>query len=397
MGHRMKNYKSSQGETMTEAQQPRRDGTNDSPNFSAGTLEALNAGLAPGNASQTSERVPHRDTEPNRFGDLYGASSGMKELFALLGKVAPSQAMVLIKGESGTGKELVASTLHKKSDVAHKPFVAVNCGAFPANLVEAELFGHERGGFTGAVRLRKGCFERADGGTLFLDEITEMPIDMQVKLLRVLETGRFCRVGGDQEVEFKVRVVCATNRCPDEAVKAGILRSDLLYRLSVIPVELPALRDRGGDVDLLAQLFLDWLNADGKTAKTFSADSMQFLHSYSWPGNVRELKNLVQRAYLLADKELDLGAARSMSGTLSSPASAVVAPMEMEDRVVVPLGTSLAESERSLIYATLNRCGGNKTRAAEVLGVSLKTLYNRLHEYGTTFVRHQVPERQINA
>jgi DNA-binding NtrC family response regulator len=347
--------------------------------------------------------VPHRDVEPNRFGDLYGASPAMRELFKLLDKVAPSQAMVLIKGESGTGKELVASTLHKKSDIGHRPFVAVNCGAFPPNLVEAELFGHERGGFTGAVRLRKGCFERAAGGTLFLDEITEMPIDMQVKLLRVLETGRFCRVGGDQEVEFKVRVVCATNRCPDEAVKAGILRSDLLYRLSVIPVELPALRDRGSDADLLAQLFLDWLNADAGTAKTFSDESRQFLHSYSWPGNVRELKNLVQRAYLLADGELDLAAARSMSGAFSNgsstdtAAATVAAPVELEDRVVVPLGTSLADSERSLIYATLNRCGGNKTRAAEVLGVSLKTLYNRLHEYGTTFVRHQVPGRQAGA
>jgi len=387
---------------MTEAQQARREGTIESPSFSAGTLEALNAGLTPGagttSGAQTSDRAPQSDNEPNRFGDLYGASPAMRELFALLGKVAPSQAMVLIKGESGTGKELVASTLHKKSDVSNRPFVAVNCGAFPPNLVEAELFGHERGGFTGAVRLRKGCFERADGGTLFLDEITEMPIDMQVKLLRVLETGRFCRVGGDQEVEFKVRVVCATNRCPDEAVKAGILRSDLLYRLSVIPVELPALRDRGGDTDLLAQLFLDWLNADGKTAKTFSDDSRQFLHSYSWPGNVRELKNLVQRAYLLAEQELDLAAARSMSGAFSSGSSAAAAaPVEMDDRVVVPLGTSLADSERSLIYATLNRYGGNKTRAAEVLGVSLKTLYNRLHEYGTTFVRHQVPGRQIGA
>ena len=383
---------------MTEAQQDRREGMTESRNFSAGTLHALNAGLTPGGSGQPSERVPHRDVEPNRFGDLYGASPAMQDLFTLLGKVAPSQAIVLIKGESGTGKELVASTLHKKSDVANRPFVAVNCGAFPANLVEAELFGHERGGFTGAVRQRKGCFERADGGTLFLDEITEMPIDMQVRLLRVLETGRFCRVGGDQEVEFKVRVVCATNRCPDEAVKAGILRSDLLYRLSVIPVELPALRERGSDTDLLAQLFLDWLNADGKTAKNFSADSMQFLHSYSWPGNVRELKNLVQRAYLLADRELDLAAARSMSGAFSIGTSAAAAvPVALDDRVVVPLGTSLADSERSLIYATLNRYGGNKTRAAEVLGVSLKTLYHRLHEYGTTFVRHPVPSRQLGA
>ena len=382
---------------MTDVQKTQRDEAQ-TPKFSPGTLQALNAGIANGGADHApAERTAHVDVEPNRFGDLYGASAGMRELFALLGKVAPSQAIVLIKGESGTGKELVASTLHKKSDLRHKPFVAVNCGAFPENLVEAELFGHERGGFTGAVRLRKGCFERADGGTLFLDEITEMPLDMQVKLLRVLETGRFCRVGGDQEIEMKVRVVCATNRCPDEAVKAGTLRSDLLYRLSVIPVELPALRDRGEDIDLLAQLFLDQLNADSKTAKVFSDESRQFLHDYNWPGNVRELKNLVQRAYLLADGALDLAAARSMSN-LGNPVATVTAPVAMDDRVVVPLGTSLAESERSLICATLHRCGGNKTRAAEVLGVSLKTLYNRLHEYGTTFARHQPSSgRQVGA
>jgi DNA-binding NtrC family response regulator len=385
---------------MTEALQTCSNQEAKPSSFSTDTLEALNAGFVPGGAGHSRcERVLHTDGEPNRFGDLYGASPAMRDLFALLGKVAPSQAVVLIKGESGTGKELVASTLHKKSELGHRPFVAVNCGAFPANLVEAELFGHERGGFTGAVRQRKGCFERADGGTLFLDEVTEMPLDMQVKLLRVLETGRFCRVGGDQEIECKVRVVCATNRCPDEAVKAGILRSDLLYRLSVIPVELSALRDRGGDIDLLAQLFLDQLNAGSDVSKVFSNASRQFLHNYSWPGNVRELKNLVQRAFLLADEMLDLGAARAMSSAGSSGSAAPTAPVPvaMDDRVMVPLGTSLAESERSLICATLDRCGGNKTRAAEVLGVSLKTLYNRLHEYGTTFARQQMPERQVSA
>src|SRR3954471_18908731 len=211
----------------------------DSPPFNIGTLEALTAGMTPRQAPPMRVRA----NTGNRFGDLYGASPIMQQLFRLLGKVAPSQAVVLIKGESGTGKELAATTVHKMSTLSQQPFVAVNCGAFPPNLVEAELFGHERGGFTGAVRLRKGCFERASGGTLFLDEVTEMPLDMQVKLLRVLETGRFCRVGGDEEVEVKVRVIAATNRCPDQAVKAGTLRSDLLYRLSVIPIDLPALRD----------------------------------------------------------------------------------------------------------------------------------------------------------
>src|SRR6185369_13203004 len=227
---------------MTQALQAARHDAGEVPSLSADTLKALNAGFAPGSeaACRRAERVVRACGEVGRFGDLYGDSPAMRELFTLLGRVAPSQAMVLIKGESGTGKELVANALHKHSELSHRPFVAVNCGAFPASLVEAELFGHERGGFTGAVRQRKGCFERADGGTLFLDEVTEMPIDMQVKLLRVLETGRFCRVGGDQEVECRVRVVCATNRSPDEAVKAGVLRSDLLYRLSVIPVDLPA-------------------------------------------------------------------------------------------------------------------------------------------------------------
>jgi len=381
---------------MTDAVQAFRDQSPRPGAFSAETLKALNAGMTPGlGVPAAQERDARADGELNRFGDLYGASPAMRDLFALLGRVAPSRAIVLIKGESGTGKELVASTLHKKSDLSNRPFVAVNCGAFPANLVEAELFGHERGGFTGAVRLRKGCFERADGGTLFLDEVTEMPLDMQVKLLRVLETGRFCRVGGDQEVESKVRVVCATNRCPDQAVKAGTLRSDLLYRLSVIPVELPALRDRGADIDLLAQRFLDQLNLDSGTAKTLSEASRQFLHTYNWPGNVRELKNLVQRAFLMADSALELPEARAMSDTGGT--AAPVAPLALDDHIVVPLGTSLAESERSLICATLERCGGNKTRAAEVLGVSLKTLYNRLHEYGTTFVRPQAVGRQLRS
>lgn len=342
----------------------------ESPPFNIGTLEALTAGITP-RPILTPLRA--RSHAASRFGDLYGASPIMQQLFRLLGKVAPSQAVILIKGESGTGKELAATTIHKISTLSQQPFVAVNCGAFPPNLVEAELFGHERGGFTGAVRLRKGCFERASGGTLFLDEVTEMPLDMQVKLLRVLETGRFCRVGGDTEIEVKVRVIAATNRCPDKAVNAGLLREDLLYRLSVIPIDLPALRDRGSDIDLLAQLFLDQLNEEGKTSKTFSDESMQFLHSFGWPGNVRELKNLVQRAYLLADDSLELGVARAMSN--STP----IRPPE--DRIMVALGTSLAESEKNLICATLDRCGGNKTRTAEILGVSLKTLYNRLHEY----------------
>jgi DNA-binding NtrC family response regulator len=324
----------------------------------------------------------------------------------MLGKVAPSRAVVLIKGESGTGKELAATTLHKMSGLADKPFVAVNCGAFPANLVEAELFGHERGGFTGAVRLKKGCFERAAGGTLLLDEVTEMPLDMQVKLLRVLETGRFCRVGGDQEVEFKVRVVCATNRCPDQAVKEGLLRSDLAYRLSVIPVELPALRDRGGDIDLLAQLFLDQLNADGGTAKVFSESSHQFLHAYSWPGNVRELKNLVD--YLAAtttggtivpadfadrlissdpvpaddERQAEQASPSEPLPMVGAPGAAPPPSSHTGEHQVRSLVDSVAEHERSSIEAALVTTGGNKTRAAKLLGVPLRTFMQKVKRHG---------------
>lgn len=350
-----------------------RDHSEDSPSFSPDTLGAMSAGFSPATPGR-----PEPDdacASRARFGDLYGDSPVMQNLFALLSRVAPTQAGVLVKGESGTGKELVATTLHKLSPLSRKPFVPVNCGAFPPNMVEAELFGHERGGFTGAVRMRKGCFERANGGTLFLDEITEMPPDMQVKLLRVLETGRFCRVGGDEEIEVRVRVVAATNRCPGLAVKAGELRHDLLYRLSVFPLEIPALRNRGSDIDLLAGLFLDQLNAEGNTAKCFSQASLEFLHAYRWPGNVRELKNLVQRACLIADDTLELAAALDMSQSAE--------PQHAEAGIMVPLGSSLAESERHLISATLDQCGGNKTRTAQILGVSLKTLYNRLHEYGS--------------
>jgi len=345
--------------------------------FDEGTLQALNAGLRRGSRARPAQKEVPQD----RYAGLHGASPVMQQLFALIERVAPTRAMVLLKGESGTGKELVAQALHERSGLAHMPFLAINCGAIPANLVEAELFGHERGSFTGAVRMRKGCFERANGGTLFLDEVTEMPVEMQVKLLRALESGRFCRVGGDQEIQVRLRVIAATNRCPEQAVRTGTLRSDLLYRLSVIRVEIPPLRERGTDVELLARLFLERLNAEAGAAKRLSDASLRFLYAHRWPGNVRELKNMLQRAHVLADDELALeGAAQPAAGG-SGPFEAA------QDRVVLPVGTSLAESERFLIRATLARCGGNKTRAAELLGVSLKTLYNRLHAYGEGLAR----------
>lgn len=312
-----------------------------------------------------------------RCGGLYGASETMQHLFKMIGKVAPTSANVLIVGESGTGKELVANVIHEMSKEGAgpdaRPFVALNCGAVSPQLIEAELFGHERGSFTGAIRMQKGCFERANGGTLFLDEVTEMSLDMQVKLLRVLETNRFYRIGADEESEVNVRVVAATNRDPVEAVAAGLLRSDLYYRLAVFPVVLPALRERGDDVRLLAKLFLDQLNEEEGCNKFFSKASLRLMNAYAWPGNVRELKNVVHRSFILADRELDIAPA---IGPARTPQ-----PERQGDCVTVQLGSKLAEAEQRLICATLDHCGGNKTMTAEVLGVSLKTLYNRLNEY----------------
>lgn len=334
------------------------------------TISALRARFAA--ADSVYERAAQAP-RPAHFGRLFGESGPARNLFHLIAKVAPTRASVLITGESGVGKELVATTIHEMSKQRGKSFIALNCGAIPTDLIEAELFGHERGSFTGAVRMHRGCFERAAGGTLFLDEITEMPLDMQVKLLRVLETGVFCRVGGDDEVAVSVRVIAATNRSPAQAVDAGLLRADLHYRLAVFPIEVPALRERGDDVELLAQVFLGQLNDEECAQKKFSVSSIQFLRDYRWPGNVRELKNAVHRAFILADDYLELEAAVGRS-KLAAPPSA-------GDCVVVRLGSRLSDAERSLIFATLEHCGGNKTRAAEVLGVSLKTLYNRLNEY----------------
>lgn len=312
-----------------------------------------------------------------RFGDLYGASRQMRQLYRMIARVAPTHANVLIEGESGTGKELVASTLYLMSGRAGQPLVAINCGAISPQLMEAELFGHERGSFTGAMKSRKGCFERADGGILFLDEVTEMSMDMQVKLLRILETGRFCRVGADSETQVKVRVIAATNRCPRQAVRDGLLRSDLYYRLSVFPLQVPPLRERGEDVLLMANVFLERLNKADHTAKVFSPASRQFMQTYSWPGNVRELKNAIQRAFIMADGELDLTCAMAPAGAVRQP--------ELRDDdgncITVQVGSTLEDAQRRLICATLGHYRGNKTLAAAALGVSLKTLYNRLKEY----------------
>ena len=304
--------------------------------------------------------------------ELLGQSPVMQTLREHLLRVAPTEASVLLLGESGTGKELVAQNIHAHSRRQRHPFLPVNCGAISPQLIESEIFGHEKGSFTGADRQHKGYFERASGGTLFLDEVIEMPIELQVKLLRVLETGTFMRIGSNQELHTDVRIVAATNRDPESAIAEGKLRLDLFHRLNVFPLRIPSLRERGPDVELLARHFLDEFNAAHGTAKQLSARTLAALGGYHWPGNVRELRNFMQRAYILSDQLID-------ADTLApGPAQCTATALTL----AVPVGSSLADVDRKLIFATLELCGGVKKRAADLLGISLKTLYNRLEEYG---------------
>ena len=305
-----------------------------------------------------------------RVGQLLGNSPPMQRLYDQLARVAPTSATVLLIGESGTGKEIAAQTIHDLSRRKRAPFLPLNCGAMSPQLIESELFGHEKGSFTGADRQHKGFFERAHGGTLFLDEITEMPPELQVKLLRVLESGTFVRVGMNTPIATDVRLVAATNRVPEKAVAEGRLREDLFHRLNVFPIQMPLLRERGTDIELLAQHFLDALNKEEGTSKAFAPAAIAALYAHRWPGNVRELKNYVQRAYILADSVIDVELAPE---TFVEP--------EQSSILTVRIGSSLEEVNRRLIEATLAECGNVKRRAAETLGISLKTLYNRLAVY----------------
>jgi Response regulator containing CheY-like receiver, AAA-type ATPase, and DNA-binding domains len=319
-----------------------------------------------------------------RFGAMVGNSPAMQQLYEQISKVAPTEVTVLLIGESGTGKELAAQAIHDFSRRRKGPFLAVNCGAISPNLIESEMFGHEKGSFTGAERQHKGYFERADGGTLFLDEITEMPLDLQVKLLRVLETGLFMRVGTNREIACDVRVLAATNRDPERAVAAGRLREDLYHRLNVIPLRLPPLRERGRDVELIAQGFLAQLNAQSRTEKVFTPEALAAMRRYDWPGNVRELRNYVQRAYIMADGDRIEASAIDLPLLPDQASRASRTGPGAGAQVSIPVGVSLAEADRRLIFATLQQCGGVKKHTAEVLGISLKTLYNRLSEYAAT-------------
>jgi DNA-binding NtrC family response regulator len=310
--------------------------------------------------------------EQGSFGRIVGNSPGIRSVYRVVEQAAPTNASVLIWGESGTGKELVAQTIHELSPRSSFPFVAINCAAIPETLLESEIFGHEKGAFTGAHDRRTGVFELAHRGTLFLDEIAEMQPATQVKLLRVLQERTFRRLGGRQEQTVDVRVIAATNMNPVDAVRNGKLREDLYYRLNVFAIELPPLRDRREDVPLLIQRFLNEFNTiNGKAVRAVDQDAMQILEQYPWPGNIRELRNVMERATILSDTDFIT--------TTHLPPLLVTKGEETLPTVTLAPGTTVDEAERRLILLTLEHTRNNKTRAAEILGISLKTLHNKLN------------------
>ena len=319
------------------------------------------------------------------MGELVGTSPKMQEIFALLQQAGPSKACVFITGESGTGKELVARTVHALSPRRQGPFIAINCAALPETLIESELFGHEKGSFTGASERRAGCFEVAQHGTLLLDEIGEMPLLTQAKLLRILEDSKVRRLGGKTEFEVDVRVVAATNKVPDEAVRGGHLREDLYYRLNVFHIHLPPLRERKEDIPAIAEALIGDLNRKHECrVADISASVIEALERHNWPGNVRELRNVLERAVILAG-EGTIEMKHLPAFLQSRPAvvaAAAPAGAEVSDVLKIPIGTTVEDAEKGLILRTLEHTRNNKTRAAEILGISLKTLHNKLKEYG---------------
>ena len=310
--------------------------------------------------------------ESGSFGRIIGNSAGIRSVYRIIEQAAPTAASVLISGESGTGKELIAQTIHELSPRATFPFVAINCAAIPETLLESEIFGHEKGAFTGAHDRRTGVFELAHRGTLFLDEIAEMQPATQVKLLRVLQERTFRRLGGRQEQTVDVRVIAATNVDPLEASRSGKLREDLFYRLNVFSLELPPLRHRKEDVPLLVQSFLNEFNrVNGKNVRALEQDAMYILENYAWPGNIRELRNVIERATILAEGDF--------IEVKHLPATLVARGEESLPTLTLAPGTTVDEAERKLIILTLEHCRNNKTKAAEILGISLKTLHNKLN------------------
>ncbi|RMG46625.1 MAG: sigma-54-dependent Fis family transcriptional regulator [Acidobacteria bacterium] len=309
------------------------------------------------------------------FGPFIGVSKPMREVYGLIEHLATSDAPAIITGESGTGKELAARTIHELSARAHGPFVAINSAAIPENLIEDELFGHEKGAFTGATSSRPGCFECADKGTLLLDEIVEMPIALQPKLLRVLEDGRVRRLGGKREVTFDVRVLAATNQDPRQAVRQGRLREDLYYRLNVFTLALPPLRERREDIPLLAHHFISLFNRKhAASVEGLREETLQMLKAYPWPGNVRELKNVIERAVILAR--------RAWIEPSHLPPYIQTSPADEQETLILPIGITAAEAEKALILKTLEQVDHNKAEAARRLGLDVKTIRNKLKRYG---------------
>ncbi len=338
--------------------------------------QVLDRALERSSAFERAESYRKNLRETGAFGRMVGSSPAMSKLHDLMTKVGPSAASVLIVGESGTGKELVARTLHELSPRQKARFVAVNCAAIPETLLESEIFGHERGAFTGAEGRRQGLFELAGGGTLFLDEVAEMAPATQAKLLRVLEERSFRRLGGSEEIQVDVRVLAATNRDPAKALDEGKLREDLFYRLNVFTLELPPLRERKEDLPLLIAAFIREVNErNQRSVVGIEDDARESLRSYHWPGNLRELRNVIERSVIVAR------GSRIRKEDLPQSVLSPQARSRSDAGVDLPVGTTVDEAERNLILKTLDATGQNKTRAAEILGISLKTLHNKLKKY----------------
>ena len=349
------------------------------------------------------ERLQSQLSYQGILGDLVGESACMKEVFSLIRQVAPTTASVLISGESGTGKELVARAIHTLSSRSGGPFVAVNCAALPESLMESELFGHEKGAFTGAVERRAGCFEQAQNGTLLLDEIGDMPIGTQAKLLRVIEESKVRRLGGTKDIPIAVRVLAATNRAPEKAVEDKLLREDLYYRLNVFHISLPPLRERKEDIPSIAAALIRDLNRKhGCRVTHLSQDVLDWFARGSWPGNVRELRNQVERAVIMAGEgEIQLrhlpGAAQASQAAAPQPTPATPLPQALattqappDNILQVPVGIRMSEVEETYVRLTLKHTKNNKKRAAELLGLCLRTLHNKLRSYESNKVRTAV-------
>lgn len=347
--------------------------------------------------SESPESRPIPAETQDRLGPLVGNSPQMQAIFRTIERIASTNVSVLITGESGTGKELAARALHQLSGRRQKPFVAVNCAAIPETLIESEIFGHERGAFTGAQERRAGCFELAEEGTLLLDEIGEMPAPTQAKLLRVLEDRKLRRLGAREETAVNVRVIAATNKDPQAAVASGELRGDLYYRLNVFHIEMPPLREHASDIPLIAAAMVDEMNArHGTSVPGISPALLNRLESHSWPGNARELRNTIERAVILSGTErlnvghlpANFGEATSTPAPRSTEVQAIQATpqsaaADSANVVQVTVGTTVDQAEKQLILKTLASTRNNKTRAAEILGISSKTLQNKLKEYAS--------------